>query len=288
MKNGRIIKLIGGKYTVLGEQGDVITLTPRGKMRHINTSPKVGDLVTYNDDFIQEVLPRHNDLVRPAIANVDQALLIHSATRPTFSFNLLDRFLTIIENEDITPIIVVTKIDLLRDHDLINLKEQLAYYEEFYDIYYVDAKHREHIEQLDTIFTDKISVLAGQTGAGKSTLLNAIDPTLNLKTDDISDALGRGKHTTRHVELIPLSGGLIADTPGFSKLDFRNIDLDNVPLNFVDFFALSHQCKFNGCTHINEPKCAVKQALNDGDILPSRYENYKRIYEEVKDIKPKY
>ena len=288
MKNGRIIKLIGGKYTVLGDEGDLVTLTPRGKMRHINTSPKVGDLVTYNDDFIQEVLPRHNDLVRPAIANVDQAILVHSATRPTFSFNLLDRFLTIIENEDITPIIVVTKIDLMNPDDLALLKDKLAYYETYYNVYYVDAKHREHIEQLDTVFHDKISVLAGQTGAGKSTLLNAIDPSLDLKTDDISDALGRGKHTTRHVELIPLSGGLIADTPGFSKLDFRNIDLDNIPLNFVDFFERSHQCKFNGCTHINEPKCAVKEAVKNGEILPSRYENYKRIYEEVKEIKPKY
>lgn len=288
MKNGRIIKLIGGLYTVLGENGESLVLKPRGKFRHINTSPKVGDLVTYDEDLIYEVKPRRNDLVRPQIANVDQAILIHSATRPTFSFNLLDRFLTIIENEDIKPVIVITKIDLLTTNDFYQLKQELTYYETFYDIYYVDALHQKNIDQVIPIFNNKISVLAGQTGAGKSTFLNAIEPTLNLKTDDISMALGRGKHTTRHVELIPLSGGLIADTPGFSKLDFRNVGLDNVPLNFVDFFLLSHDCKFNGCTHIDEPKCRVKEAVKNGEILKSRYENYKKIYQEIKDIKPKY
>jgi ribosome biogenesis GTPase len=245
LKKGRIIKLIGGLYTVLDDSENTYTLKPRGKFRHDNESPKVGDYVTFNADVIKTMSKRKNDLIRPQIANVDQAILIHSATRPTFSFNLLDRFLTIIENEDIKPLIVVTKIDLLSNADLTDLKQKLAYYEPFYDIYYVDALHQVDTAILHPIFKHKVSVLAGQTGAGKSTFMNALKPELNLKTDDISKALGRGKHTTRHVELIPFNDGLIADTPGFSKLDFRNVALENVPLNFVDFFQLSSSCKFN-------------------------------------------
>jgi ribosome biogenesis GTPase len=288
LRKGQIIKLIGGLYTVLDEDKIETILKPRGKFRHNNTSPKVGDYVLFNDDVITDVLPRKNDLVRPQIANVDQAILVHSATNPTFSFNLLDRFLTIIENEDITPVIIVTKIDLLTDNGLADLKEKLMYYESFYDVYYIDGKHGFNIQSIEPVFKDKVSVLAGQTGAGKSTLMNALRPELNLKTDDISKALGRGKHTTRHVELMAFNDGLVADTPGFSKLDFRNIPLENVPMNYVDFFELSHQCKFNGCTHINEPGCEVKSRVKSGDILPSRYDNYKKIYEEIKQIKPKY
>lgn len=288
MRNGQIIKLIGGLYTVLDEEKIETILKPRGKFRHNKTSPKVGDYVLFNDDVITDVLPRKNDLVRPQIANVDQAILVHSATNPTFSFNLLDRFLTIIENEDITPVIIVTKIDLLENDALVEIKEKLTYYESFYDVYYIDGKHGLNIQSIESVFKDKVSVLAGQTGAGKSTLMNALRPELNLKTDEISKALGRGKHTTRHVELMAFNDGLVADTPGFSKLDFRNIPLENVPMNYVDFFKLSHQCKFNGCTHINEPGCEVKARVKNGDILPSRYENYKKIYEEIKQIKPKY
>ena len=288
MKNGRIIKLIGGLYTVVDEDNNQYVLRPRGKFRHINTSPKVGDYALFNEDVIVDILERNNDLVRPQIANVDQAILVNSAKHPNFSFNLLDRFLTIIENEDIQPIIVITKIDLLKDEELADLKDKMTYYETFYDVYYVDGLHALHTESIKHIFKDKVSVLSGQTGAGKSTLLNALKPELNLKTDAISMALGRGKHTTRHVELIPFNDGWVADTPGFSKLDFRNVNLDNVPLNFVDFFEASHNCKFNGCTHINEPGCEVKKKLNEGKILPSRYENYKKIYDEIKQEKPKY
>lgn len=288
MKNGRIIKLIGGLYTVVDENNNRYVLRPRGKFRHINTSPKVGDYAQFNDDVIMDIQERSNDLVRPQIANVDQAILVNSAKHPNFSFNLLDRFLTIIENEDIQPIIVITKIDLLKDEELQDLKEKMTYYESFYDVYYVDGLHGLHTESIKHIFKDKVSVLSGQTGAGKSTLLNALKPELNLKTDAISMALGRGKHTTRHVELIEFNDGWVADTPGFSKLDFRMVKLENVPLNFVDFFEVSNNCKFNGCTHLNEPGCEVKRLLKEGEILPSRYENYKKIYEEIKQNKPKY
>ena len=288
MKEGLIIKLIGGLYTVLDNEKNTYELKARGKFRHINKSPKVGDRVLFDDEFIKVVEERENNLVRPPVCNIDQVILINSAKEPNFSFNLLDRFLLLIENEDITPVIVVTKIDLLSEKELNVLKGKMDYYESFYEVVYLSSKTKENIEALHYLFDDKISVFAGQTGAGKSSLLNALNPNFNLETNEISKALGRGKHTTRHSELLPVMGGLVADTPGFSKLDFYDIDIDNVPLNFIDFFELSNKCKFRGCTHINEPKCKVKQEVESGNILHSRYLNYTLIYDEIKNQKPKY
>lgn len=288
LKDGLIIKLIGGLYTVLDENNDSHKLKARGKFRHIKESPKVGDRVLFDEDFIKEVKPRENSLMRPAVSNVDQAIIINSAKEPNFSFNLLDRFLLLIENEDITPVIVITKIDLLSQEELQILKNKLNYYESFYEVVYLSSKTKENVMELNNLFKDKISVFAGQTGAGKSSLLNAINPEFNLATNEISKALGRGKHTTRHSELLPVLGGLVADTPGFSKLEFGEMSIDNVPINFVDFFELSNQCKFRGCTHIDEPKCKVKAEVEEGNILASRYANYKTIYEEIKTTKKKY
>jgi ribosome biogenesis GTPase len=288
LKEGLVIKLIGGTYTIRDAKGTKTEVRARGKFRHLGESPKVGDRVTYDNDYLLTVLPRRNNLVRPPVANVDQALLINSAKEPDFSFHLLDRFLLLIENEDITPVIVVTKIDLLTEDEVRTLKDQLAYYEPFYDVHYLSSKTKENIEAIEPLLLGKISVFAGQTGAGKSSLLNAINPAFDLETNAISKALGRGKHTTRHSELLEVSDGLVADTPGFSRLDFYDIDLSNVPINFVDFFALSDQCKFRGCTHLNEPGCKVIEEVNQGNILPSRYENYKLIHQEIKDQKPRY
>ncbi len=288
MQRGLITKLIGGLYTVLDENNQSHELKARGKFRHINESPKVGDICQFDSEFIKVIEERKNNLVRPPVANVDQAILINSAKEPNFSFNLLDRFLMLIENEDITPVIVITKIDLLTNEELDVLKKKMEYYEDFYDVTYLSSKTKENVHELNDLFKDKISVFAGQTGAGKSSLLNAINPELSLETNEISKALGRGKHTTRHSELLPIYDGLVADTPGFSKLDFYDIALENVPINFVDFFELSNQCKFRGCTHLNEPKCKVKSEVEQGNILRSRYENYKNIYDEIKNQKPKY
>lgn len=286
--NGRIVKLIGGLYTVKDEENNIHELKARGKFRHQNESPKVGDLVTFSEDFILEFQERKNNLVRPPVCNIDQAILINSAKEPEFSFNLLDRFLLLIEHESITPVIIITKIDLLTEEEFIDLKDKMKYYEQYYDVYFVSSVTKNNVLDLTQIFKDKVSVFAGQTGAGKSSLLNALNPDFDLETNTISKALGRGKHTTRHSELLDLFDGLVADTPGFSKLDFYDIKPEDIPDCFIDFFELSHECKFRGCTHINEPKCKVKEKVDQGEILSSRYHSYKTITEEIKQQKVKY
>jgi ribosome biogenesis GTPase len=289
MPKGTIIKLIGGQYTVLDDVSkERFILKPRGVFRHLEISPKVGDNVIYNDDQILEVEPRENDLVRPPIANIDQAIILNAATSPAFSFNLLDRFLVLVEKESVHPTIVVSKMDLLSEAETAILKKKLAYYETIYPVYFVSVKDKESLEPLKALFKGKVSVFAGQTGSGKSSLLNALDIDLDLETGEISKALGRGRHTTRHSELHELYEGLVADTPGFSKLDFYDIDKEDLPLYYPDFFKLSSNCKFRGCMHINEPGCAVKKALDQGEILKERYENYLLIHHEIANQKKKY
>ncbi len=288
MKEGKIIRLIGGLYTVIDEQNTRYELKPIGLFRFQGISPKVGDNVIFDESAIHEVLPRENDLLRPAIANVDQALLVHACKKPDFSFYLLDQFLALIESANVRPVIVLTKIDLLSYDELSEIKSKLRYYEADYPVFYISNKNPESIASLKSIITGKVSVLSGQTGAGKSSFLNAIDERLNLKTDAISEALGRGKHTTRHVELIHVADGWIADTPGFSKLEFPHMNPEDLPHLYPDFVRLSSQCRFHGCMHINEPDCAVKKAVQAGLILKERYENYLLFSQTIKKQKPKY
>lgn len=281
---GRIIKLTGGLYTVMTDQGR-IEARPRGLFRHHNQAPKVGDWVWCEAQTIVDLEDRHNDLERPAIANVDLALLLNAATKPDFSFNLLDRFLVMIESHDVQAVIIVPKIDLLEAEALEDLKKDLRYYETYYPVYYVNKHDAKTTEPVKTLLADKVSVLAGQTGAGKSSLMNVLDPSLNLQVGEISKALGRGRHTTRHTELWPLAGGWLADTPGFSKLSFDHLQADDLSSYYPDFVALSSQCKFRGCQHLNEPHCAVKKAAEEGLILPSRIQNYRLIHQELNEVK---
>lgn len=313
---GIIIKLIGGLYTVLDDETDKeVVCQARGKFRQmkldknspflksttsrtkietkaIKLSPKVGDHVTYDlfdgTGYLLEIDERTNELVRPDIANVDQALLLFAAKDPAFSFILLDRFLALIEREDITPILIVSKIDLLSKEELDELKEKLSYYEKYYRVYYTSSKKQIGIKELKEIFEDKISVLTGQTGVGKSSLINCLIPDFNLETQEISQALGRGKHTTRCTSLYKYMGGMIADTPGFGSLDYGNMTVNELSKCFIDFDELSCNCKFKGCLHMQEPGCYINKLYNEKEILNTRYENYLRFADEIKKRKVRY
>lgn len=266
---GKIIKLISNDYTVLSNDKQYVCKS-RGKFRNMKINPLVGDEVIFDEEnnYILEVLPRKNYLLRPPVANVDQAVIITSVKHPDFSSNLLDKLLCIIEFNNIKPIICFTKLDLLNDNELEEINKIIDYYKKIYEVYINDD-----IESIKHIFKDKISVFTGQSGAGKSTLLNKLDESLQIKTNDISYALGRGKHTTRHVELIPLYGGLVADTPGFSAVDFTDMTNADIRDNFIEFNEYREDCKYKDCMHNKEDECAIKSEI-DKNILKSRYENY--------------
>lgn len=268
---GKIIKLISNDYTVLSNNKKYICKS-RGKFRKLKISPLVGDQVVFDDinNYILEVKKRKNELVRPPVANIDQAFIITSVKHPNFSTNLLDKLIDIIEFNNIEPIICFTKLDLLNKEEQNDIDMYINYYKKIGYKVFINTQISEIKEQ----FKNKISVFTGQTGAGKSTLLNNINPNLKIKTDDISYALGRGKHTTRHVELIELKNGFVADTPGFSSLEF--IDMKDIDIrdNFVEFELYKEKCKYRDCMHDKEDECEVKNKVRSGDILESRYQNY--------------
>lgn len=265
MAEGKIIKALSGFYYVLSE-GKVIQCRGRGVFRKQKITPLVGDYVLFEassqtDGYIMEVRERKNELVRPPIANVNQAILVFSAVEPDFSSILLDRFLVLVESKKIRPIIVINKMDLLSGKTKPIVEGYIRDYRHIgYDVIATSTVTKSGVEQLLPYLEGRISVFAGQSGVGKSSLLNALRPGLNLKTNDISTHLGRGKHTTRHVELIEIGGGLVADTPGFSALEFNDLEEGQLPLCFPEFLERSHECKFRGCTHMSEPKCAVKKS----------------------------
>ena len=268
---GIITKQISNDYTVVTKE-KIKVCKARGKFRKLNITPLVGDKVIIDEEnnYILEVLPRKNSLVRPAIANIDQAIIITSLKKPDFSSNLLDKLLTIIEYNNIKPIIIFTKADLLTEQEFENLNKYINYYKKIgYEVYI-----NNQIDQIKTIFKNKTSVFTGQSGAGKSTLLNKLNIHLNLKTSEISLALNRGKHTTRHSELLKVEGGLVADTPGFSAIEFTGMSKSDIRDNFIEFNNYRHECKFNNCMHDKEIKCKIKEKVEDGTILKSRYENY--------------
>ncbi len=260
---GRIVKIISNDCTVLSDD-KLYICKPRGKFRKDNLVPLVGDIVEFDEknNYILEIKKRKNCLVRPPVSNIDQVVIITSVKDPDFSSNLLDKLLVVIEYNNIKPIICFTKLDLI-SKEMDNI---IDYYKKIgYDVYL-----NTEVDKIKKIFKDKLTVFTGQSGAGKSTLLNKLDENLNLKTDEISYALGRGKHTTRHVELLDLYGGLVADTPGFSAIDLKELSDIQIKDAFIEF---ENNCKYRDCMHINEDGCEVLKRLNN-DILPSRYENY--------------
>ena len=272
---GRIIKQISNDYTVRTEYKDYIC-KPRGKFRNMGITPLVGDIVEFDENnYILEIHKRKNELDRPRIANVDQAVIVTSVKIPDFSSNLLDKLLDIIEYNNIKPIICFTKLDLLSKGELEYIERIMKYYRKIgYQVYKnTDLK-------INNIFRDKITVFAGQSGAGKSSLLNLLNPKLKLKIGDVSIALGRGRHTTRHTELMEINGGLVADTPGFSSIDFKNMTQIDIRDNFVEFNMYKHLCEYSDCMHKDEKDCGIKKQVEKGNILLSRYQNYLKFIEK--------
>ncbi|HZH60788.1 MAG TPA: ribosome small subunit-dependent GTPase A [Metabacillus sp.] len=294
MPQGKIVKALSGFYYVQDNE-KLIQCRGRGVFRKNKITPLVGDEVEYQaendlEGYILEVFERKNELVRPPICNVDQAILVFSAVEPDFSPTLLDRFLVLIEANEINPIIVISKADLIPSGEVRENVESYAkdYQNAGYTVLLTSTVQSTVEKDLLPYLNDHISVFAGQSGVGKSSLLNVLRPDLELKTNDISSHLGRGKHTTRHVELIPVGTGFVADTPGFSSLDFTGIEVEDLTYCFPEMRGRSGDCKFRGCTHVKEPKCAIKEAVEAGEIPQYRYDHYLTFVEEIKDRKPRY
>lgn len=296
MMQGTIIKGIAGFYYVKVED-EVYECKARGKFRKEGLMPLIGDAVSIEVDYsnqdthysykqgsIVEIAERKNKLVRPPVANVDQGIVVFAVTYPQIHLDLLDRFLIMMEIEGIRPYIVLNKIDGTKKEDYEYIVE--GYQKSGYEVLCVSAKAGIGLMELKAVLKDKISFFAGPSGVGKSTLLNTLEPHLKLQTGDVSEKIKRGKHTTRHVELLPFSeGGYVLDTPGFTSLQFETIDEDELKYYFPEFKPYEGECKFNGCSHIHEPKCAVKSALDEGILFKPRYDNYVTYYNQLKEAR---
>ena len=277
---GQIIKILSNLYFVNCD-GNILECHSRGNFRNKNITPVVGDycIVDIDSKYILEILPRKNFLIRPLVANIDQGLIVTSLKTPDFSTNLLDKLILIMELNNIKPIICITKEDIVDDNLKNEIKDILDYYKKIgYKVFY-----NYELEEIKKIFKDKTTVFTGQTGAGKSSLFNKLDPNLNFETGEVSIALGRGKHTTRFVELINLFDGKLVDTPGFSSIDLSIYSKENIKNSFIEFN--NYECKYKDCNHTNESidECAIKKGVLEGKILKSRYDNYLKFISEIID-----
>lgn len=288
---GKIVKGISGFYYVHVVESGIYECMAKGIFRQQKMKPLVGDDVEI--DIISEekktgnvaaILPRKNALIRPAVANVDQALLIFAAASPNPNFNLLDRFLVMMGRQDVPVILCFNKCDLITE-------EQKQEIEAIYEvsgckILFVSAKKELGLKELQEILEGKTTTVAGPSGVGKSSLINLLAPEACMETGEISKKIERGRHTTRHAELIQLKGdGYIMDTPGFSSLYLPEMEKEELQDCYPEFAAFEPYCRFQGCSHISEPDCGVKEALSEGKIHPVRYENYCQLYGELKDRK---
>lgn len=289
MIKGIIVKGIGGFYYVQTEN-EVIECRARGKFRKEKVIPLVGDRVQItvnkasNQGVIEEIENRDTQLIRPPVANVDQAIIVFAIQQPDPNLSLLDRFLALSENQRINTIICFNKIDLCQNDELNRLKA--IYTSIGYDVIPTSTRTGVGIRELRDQLKNKISVFAGPSGVGKSSLLNGIQPNLSLKTGEISQKIERGKHTTRHVELLELAfGGWVVDTPGFSSLSLEFIEESELQHDFREFHQLLGMCKFVGCMHLNEPGCEIKKRLTDNTISQHRYESYLQLLDEIKQAR---
>ncbi|GAK30663.1 GTP-binding protein [Weissella oryzae SG25] len=293
--HGQIHLALAGFYDVLADNGIMYRTRARGNFRKRDVKPLVGDWVTFSaetqkEGYILALDERENALVRPPVANVDQAFVVTAVRMPDWSSNLLDRQLVALDEKGIEPVIYFTKTDLLNDAEMDYMKTVATGYQAagFQVILPATAFDIASLEAVKGLLQDKLSVVMGQTGAGKSTLLNHLLPDLDLATGEVSKALSRGKHTTRQVGLVSMFGGLVADTPGFSSFEVFDMPANELTQHFREFNRLAGQCRFRGCVHLNEPGCAVKAALEAGEIMPSRYENYKLFYDLIEGRRPVY
>ena len=271
---GQIVKIISDLHIVSCDESSY-PCKCRGIFRKEHITPVVGDYVLFNKDkkLVEEVLPRKNQLQRPKVSNIDQAFIITSLVKPDFSLSLLDKLIVLMEINNVEPIICITKEDLL-DGDRTDIYESIDYYKNLgYKVVY-----NYELDKIKNLITNKTSVFTGQTGAGKSTLLNKLNPNWNLETGEISDVLGRGKHTTRVVSLFPFLDGKVMDTPGFSALDFKGVSKEDIRKAFIEF--ADYPCPFSDCTHTKESECEVKKAVSANNIMRSRYVNYLKFIEE--------
>ncbi|GFN31981.1 ribosome small subunit-dependent GTPase A [Paenibacillus xylaniclasticus] len=300
---GTIVKALAGYYYVrpADPHAETVQCRARGIFKKRGQSPLVGDRVGYTltdngEGAVEEIAPRLTELIRPPVANVELAVLVFSVTEPELSFVLLDKFLVHIEHAGLDTVICLSKSDLAQtegpagDSAREALRRVKTVYEPMgYEVFETSSRRHEGCDKLKERLRGRLSVFAGQSGVGKSSLLNALVPGLTLETNEISDRLGRGKHTTRHVELIDLGGGsFVADTPGFSQLDFAELGIEDLGYCFREMRELAPSCKFRGCTHVHEPGCAVLQAVADGSIDAGRHANYVLFMEEMREKKRRY
>ncbi len=287
-REGTILKALSGFYYVqCGEE--LITTRARGKFRYKKITPLVGDRVaiTVQEDgsgSLDEILPRRNFFQRPAVANIDQMVIICSGAIPVTDPFLVDRITALAESKDCEPIICINKWDLVQAEELYEIYTAAGFH-----TIKVSAETGMGIEELRGLLAGKVSAFTGNSGVGKSSILNALEPDFGIATGEISEKLGRGRHTTRHVELFSVSGGLIADTPGFSAFDTDKGEIREKEVlqhTFREFKPYLDQCRFIGCAHVKEKGCAVLAALKAGDIQPSRHRSYVRLYELAKENKP--
>lgn len=286
---GKIIKGISGFYYVYVEGAGLYECKAKGAFRKQKIKPLVGDNVEIAviDEAnklgnVEKILPRKNELIRPAVSNIDMALVIFASAKPDPNFNLLDRFLCMMEYQKVPVTICFNKIDLV---DQEKLKEYSGIYEPAgYNVIFTCTKTKEGLGSIRSLLEGKTTTVAGPSGVGKSSIINCLQSDITMETGTISEKIERGKHTTRHSEIIPVSHDTyIMDTPGFSSMDVPGFEKEDLWTCYPEFVRHEPYCRFIGCSHINEPDCGVKAAIEDGGISPVRYENYKLLYEELKN-----
>lgn len=282
---GTIIKGIGGFYYIYCENGELIECKARGKFRYNSLKPMVGDKVEIavekGKGVIEKIEERTSELIRPTVANVTQAFVVFAAKNPNINYDLLYRFLLLCEHNNISSTVLINKMDLLSEDEREDIERKINGIG--YEVLFIEAKNNKGTEKLESMLKDNVTVLCGPSGAGKSTLMNNLSKIDHMETGDVSEKIGRGRHTTRHSELIAVNDGFLVDTPGFSTLDMNFIEKEELKDCFPDFEEYNYKCKFSTCLHNKEPKCRVKEAVENGEINIERYNFYIRTLEELQN-----